>query len=121
MALSVKGCVVDILKEETGTSKAGKEWKSRSFVIETAEQFPKKVCFTCFGEKSSLINAINNGDNVEVHFNVESREYNGRWFHQVNAWKIDVEAKAAPSTGLHQPQASPMSPMPEDGSDVLPF
>jgi len=56
MALSVKGRVSQILKPETGVSKGGKEWSKREFVIDTEEQFPRKVCFTVFGDKLSVIN-----------------------------------------------------------------
>lgn len=89
MALSVKGKVDQILKPESGVSRAGKEWKKQEFVLETEEQYPRKVCFTLFGEKADLLNGLNAGESVEVSFNVESREFNGRWFTNVNAWKID--------------------------------
>ena len=89
MSLSVKGRVQQILQSETGVSKGGKEWNKREFVIETDEQFPRKVCFTLFGEKTSLINSIAVGEIVEVSFNIESREFNGKWYHNINAWKID--------------------------------
>ncbi len=87
--MQVKGKIQQILKIESGVSQAGKEWKKQEFVIETIEQFPRKICFTLFNDKSSLISGLSNGDEVEVYFNVESREFNGKWFHNVNAWKID--------------------------------
>ncbi len=90
MALSVKGKIEQILKAESGVSRAGKEWKKQEFILETEDQYPRKVCFTLFGEKADLINGLSEGQEVEVSFNVESREYNGRWFTNVNAWKIDV-------------------------------
>ena len=89
MALSVKGKIDQILKPESGVSRAGKEWKKQEFVIETDEQYPRKVCFTLFGDKIDLVTGLATGEDVEVSFNVESREYNGRWFHNINAWKID--------------------------------
>lgn len=89
MALSVKGKIEQILKSESGVSRAGKEWSKQEFVIETDEQYPRKVCFTLFGDKVDLINGMSAGQEVEVSFNIESREYNGRWFHNINAWKID--------------------------------
>lgn len=89
MSLQVKGIVEKILNAESGVSRAGKDWKKQEFVIETHEQFPKKVCFTLFNDKVSLIDQVKVGDEVEVYFNMESREYNGKWFHNINAWKID--------------------------------
>ena len=75
MSLSVKGRIQEILKPESGVSRAGKEWKKQEFVIETDEQYPRKVCFTLFGEKISLIEGLSNGQEVEVAFNLESREF----------------------------------------------
>jgi hypothetical protein len=110
MALSVKGKVHQVLKVQSGTSKAGKEWSKQEFVIETDEQYPRNVCFTLFGDKVSLLNGINAGEEVEVSFNLESREYNGRWFHNINAWKID---KVTADAGM------PVPP-PEFGMDDIP-
>jgi len=89
--LTIGGVVIHILKEESGTSKAGKEWKKKDFVIETTDQYPKKVAFTLFGDKIDLLSRITQGMSVDVSFNLESREYNGKWFHNVNAWKIQPE------------------------------
>ena len=123
MSIQVKGTVVQILKSETGVSKAGKEWKKQEFVIETNEQYPKKVCFTLFGDKSSLLDGITEGKEVEVFFSVESRDFNGKWFHNINAWKIELAgvgtaAKSYPpefSAGDIPPEAS------EDNGNDLPF
>lgn len=94
MALSVKGKIDKILNPESGVSRAGNQWNKQEFVIETDEQFPKKVCFTLFGDKTSLIEGLNPGEEVEVSFNLESREFNGKWFHNINAWKIDKSSEA---------------------------
>ena len=123
MALSVKGKVEQILKPESGVSKAGKEWKKQEFVMETDEQFPRKVCFTLFGDKVDLLNGLTAGQEVEVSFNLDSREFNGRWFTNVNAWKIDQasEETAAPAP----PPAFTMNDIPpepdEDAANDLPF
>jgi len=93
--MQIKGTLQQILKMESGVSKAGKEWKKQDFVVVTNEQFPKTVCFTLFGEKVSLINGIKEGLGIEVYFNLESREFNGKWYHNINAWKIDVDTNQA--------------------------
>ncbi len=122
MALQVKGKVQQILNPESGVSRAGKEWKKQEFVIETDEQFPRKICFTLFNEKTSLIEGLSAGEEVDVSFNVESREYNGKWYHNINAWKIDKPA-AENLPGL-PPELSagdiPPEPAGEDAND-LPF
>ncbi len=89
MSLKVKGTLKQILKAESGVSRAGNEWKKQEFVVETSEQFPKNVCFTLFNDKFSLLENLSEGDEVEVSFNLESREYNGKWFHNINAWKVE--------------------------------
>lgn len=123
MALSVKGKVEQILKTESGVSRAGKEWKKQDFVIETEEQYPKKVCFTLFGEKVDLLNGVSAGQDIEVSFNIESREYNGRWFTNVNAWKIDQVSEQ--NNVPEPPPAFTMNDIPpepdEDSANDLPF
>lgn len=123
MALSIKGKIQEILNPESGVSRAGKEWQKQEFVIETDDQYPRKVCFTLFGEKVSLINGLENGQEVEVSFNIESREYNGKWFHNINAWKIEN-----PSGSENLPKPPPafrtedIPPEPsDDEADDLPF
>ena len=122
MSLAVKGKIEQILKPESGVSKAGKEWSKQEFVIETEDQYPKKVCFTLFGDKVSLVNGLAAGQEVEVSFNLESREYNGRWFHNINAWKIE----GAASNNIPEPppefRAEDVPPEPaEDSANDLPF
>ena len=123
MSIQVKGTVVQILKSETGVSKAGKEWTKQEFVIETNEQYPKKVCFTLFGDKSSLLDGITEGKEVEVFFNVESHDFNGRWFHNINAWKIEL-AGAVNAAKSYPPEFSagdiPAESSDDNGND-LPF
>ena len=123
MSFKVKGKVFDILPVQTGTSARG-EWKKQDFVIETAEeQYPKKICFTLFNDKVDMIKGIGNNSDVEVSFSVESREYNGKWFSNVNAYKIDRAEQTAPP-GFDAPPFSPNDiPQESDSSstDDLPF
>jgi len=93
--LTIRGTLEKVLNPESGVSKAGKEWNRQEFVIKTDDpKYPKDVCFTLFGDKTSLLDSINIGSVVDISFNVESREYNEKWFHNLNAWKID-EIKTA--------------------------
>ncbi|QZE14606.1 DUF3127 domain-containing protein [Halosquirtibacter laminarini] len=96
MSFTVKGKLEKVLDMVTGTSARG-EWKKREFVITTQEeQYPKTICFTLFNDKVSLIEGFQPGSDVEVSFQVESREYQGRYFHNVNAWRIQPAVAAAP-------------------------
>lgn len=123
MSLQIKGKIQQILQQETGVSRAGNEWKKQEFVIETDEQFPRKVCFTLFNDKSSLLEDFKEGDEVDVAFNLESREFNGKWYHNINAWKID-RVSGEGNLPEPPPEFAPgdIPPEPEDGQeDGLPF
>ena len=120
--LQVKGKIQQILKPESGVSRAGKEWQKQEFVIETDEQYPRKVCFTLFGEKTSLVNNLSEGEEVEVSFNLESREFNGKWYHNINAWKIDKPAAENIPEPPPEFRTEDIPPEPdEDAANDLPF
>lgn len=121
MSLDVKGKLIQILPVQTGTSKAGNEWSKQEFVIETEDQFPKKVCFTLFGDKLSLLSGFSMGDNIEVAFNLESREFSGKWYHNINAWKINAASGASDAQGF-TPNDMPPPPLSSDEPmNDLPF
>ncbi|HOO83690.1 MAG TPA: DUF3127 domain-containing protein [Prolixibacteraceae bacterium] len=122
MSLDIKGRLIQILPVQSGTSKAGNEWSKQEFVIETSEeQFPKKVCFTLFGDKVSLLNGINNGDEVEVAFNLESREFSGKWYHNINAWRISKVAQGADQNNTPGFGPNDVPPPPASATDDGPF
>lgn len=109
------GVVQSISVPETGVSKAGKEWQKQEFVVLADGEYEKPIAFTLFGDKCDLINGISVGDFVAVKFNLESREYNGKWFHNVNAWSVvGQQTKNKQSAPQQQPE-------PEDDGDGLPF
>jgi len=102
MQNTIKGTLLKVLDVETGTTQAGKEWNKRAFVVKTDDKFPKEVCFTLFGEKTTLIDSHQSGSVVDVHFNLSSREYNGKYYHNIDAWKIDASeiiAEQLPDNG----------------------
>ena len=124
MSMDVKGKVIQLLPVQSGVSKAGKDWSKQEFVIETEEQFPKKICFTLFGDKLSLLNGIAIGQEVEVFFNVESREFNGKWYHNINAWRINPVQETsndAPGFTADDVPPPPASDDYEPPIDDLPF
>ena len=90
MSLSIKGTLKTVLNTESGTSKAGNEWKKQSFILDTGSQYNPEICFQLFGDdKIQLLKEYNEGDQIEVSFNLSSREYNGRYFHNIDAWRIE--------------------------------
>ena len=92
---AIKGKVHAILAEQKGTSANGKEWAKIDFVIEEVDgQYPKKVSFTAMGDKLlPVVKSLSVGQLVEVHYNLDAREYNGKWFTNINAWRIDKNSE----------------------------
>ncbi|MDR0605154.1 MAG: DUF3127 domain-containing protein [Bacteroidales bacterium] len=89
MALEIIGKVQQILAPQSGIGRNG-AWSKREFIIETLEQYPRKVCMSVWGEKVDTIEQqYPVGTLVKVSINIESREYNGKWYTDVRAWKID--------------------------------
>lgn len=124
MSFKVKGRVTDILALQTGSSTRG-EWKKLDFVLEVPDdQFPKKICFTLFNDKTEMIRESDKNREVEVSFSLEGREYNGKWYHNVNAFKIDRMEK--PTGSGDHPSPPPFNeddfmPAKEGENEDLPF
>jgi hypothetical protein len=85
--MEFEGVVYRKLAEVTGTSAKG-AWKKQDVVFEMPSEFSRKICVTFFGDKTDEVAFLQEGDAVHVSVNVESREYNGKWFTDVKAWKI---------------------------------
>jgi hypothetical protein len=89
MALDITGKIIQILPSTTGTSKAGKDWVKQEFIVETQEAYPKKICVSLMGDKVQELKKYVPGNEVKVSLNIESREYQGKWYTNVNAWRIE--------------------------------
>jgi hypothetical protein len=87
--MEITGKIIAVLPAQGGVSKTGNEWKKQEYVLETHDQYPKKVCFQIFGTDKIDLAAIQPGEELTVYFDIDSREYNGRWFTNINAWKVD--------------------------------
>jgi hypothetical protein len=142
MALELVGKLHKLLPEVTGQGRNG-AWKKQEFVIETLDaQFPKMVCLSIWGDKTDDLKQFALGDSLKVTFNVESREYNERWYTEARAWRVELDNGAgapAPSgsgprqasqpaapQGQGQPARTASSPMPfstsfDDETNDLPF
>ncbi|PLW92467.1 MAG: hypothetical protein C0592_10710 [Marinilabiliales bacterium] len=118
--MELSGKIVQVLDIVTGEGKNG-QWKKQDFILELPGQYQKKVCITIFGDKVEQFN-VQVGQEVKVDVDVASREYNGKWFTNVNAWKIETQgsegADPIPNYDIAQegPEAQGLEP-----SDDLPF
>lgn len=123
--MEIKGKVINVLPIVSGTSKEGKAWQLQPFVIETQEQYPRKVYIEIFGEKAIKDNPIIEGTIPTIHYDLESREFNGRWYTSVRAWKVVVDTIAQEVTQAvsNIPSASPANNDTQlfGDSSVLPF
>ena len=86
--MEITGKIIAVLPERGGVSKTGNEWKTQEYVIETHEQYPKKVCFNVFGADKIAQFNIQAGDEMTVSFDINAREYQGRWYNDIRAWKV---------------------------------
>ena len=89
--MEVKGKIVKILKAEAGTSKAGKPWESQTCIIETGEEYNNQIALKFMSNKISLLDNLSEGDKVHAYCNVYSREYNGKFFNNIDCWRIALE------------------------------
>lgn len=87
MSMELKGKVIQLLQQQSGMGKKG-PWKKQEFIVETQSQYPKKVCLSIWGDKIDQF-GVSVGDQVNVSVDLESREYNGRWYTEARAWKVE--------------------------------
>lgn len=105
------GKIVQVLPLQSGTSKAGNPWQKQEYILETlGTQYPRKVCFNLFGDNVNKF-PLQVGQEVTVSIDVESREFNGRWYTDVRAWNvvqgIQLPGVAAPAPAAYSaPQPS---------------
>ena len=89
--------LVQVLPLQKGAGKNG-EWKKQDIIVETEGQYPKKVCVSFWGDKINEPQ-LRIGAQLKIDFDVESREYNGRWYTDVKAWKVEAADGAEGNAG----------------------
>ncbi|MFK8014261.1 MAG: DUF3127 domain-containing protein [Gammaproteobacteria bacterium] len=115
--MELKGKITQVLEEKTGTSSRG-GWRKQEYVIEIPGDYPKQVCFMVWGDKIDQLK-IAEGQELTVHFDLESREYNGRWYTDVKAWRVDRSEQQQPDQGGDGPP--PWDEAPPIADDDIPF
>ena len=127
------GKIIAVLEARGGvSSRTGNPWKTQDYVIEeTMGQFPKRMAFNVFGEENISRFNIQVGQELTVSFDINAREYNGRWYNDIRVWNVapaaqavaqPITAAAQPSAPVAQsaPAASSFTQTADDSSD-LPF
>lgn len=115
--MQITAKLIQLLPVQSGTSKNG-IWKKQDIVVETKGQYSKKICISIWGDKIYQ-SQLQLGNTLTIDFDLESREYNGKWFTDVKAWKIEVDG-SKPHVGMSDSDPSDLS-LGDDPNDVLPF
>lgn len=114
-SLEIEGRLVRKMDVQSGRSARG-DWSKQEFIVEYQEgNFPSSVCFSVWGaDKVRDLERFQPGEEVRVSFNASSREFNGRWYTDLRAWRISPAGQAAPGApgqtpayGQAQAPASP--------------
>lgn len=116
--MDISGKIIQLLQLQTGQGKNG-TWKKQEFILETGDTYPKKVCIAVWGDKINM-SSFKPGDQVDVSFDVESREFNGRWYTDVKAWKVVAKRGGAADDSMPPPPPADFM-MPPASDDDLPF
>lgn len=123
--MEIVGKVIQILPTQSGTGSNGKAWELAQFVIETQEQYPRKVCIDMFGSDRIKNNPVSIDQVVTVSYDLESREFNGRWYTSVRAWKVtpynsEADADAAPAEANNPQQPAQAANNADYGNESTP-
>lgn len=90
MAFEMTGKIIAVLDKKSGVSvRTGTPWSMQQYVLETHDQYPKKRCFDVFGEDKISQFSISIGEELKVYFDIDSREYQGKWYNSFRAWKVE--------------------------------
>jgi len=123
--MEIQGQIIAILPAQSGTSKNGNNWMNQEYVIETHEQYPKRVCFKVFGEDKIKQFNIQVGQELKVSFDINSREYQGKWYNDVQAWKVEAATAQAPAAPAAPAEITPRQQAPvnfdANGQGDFPF
>lgn len=104
--------ILQLLPLQSGNGKNG-EWKKQDIIVETEGQYPRKICISVWGDKINQT-ILQIGSPLKIDFDIESREYNGRWFTDLKAWKIESLNKAPSINSVQVDSSTNISDNPED-------
>lgn len=125
--MEVTGKIIMAFPEASGVSKAGNPWKKREYVLETLESRAQKIFFDLFGDRADQY-PLEVGQIIRLSFDINSREYNGRWYTSISGWRVEEvneggssSAASAPANEYNAPVIPPAELAPGGPDDDLPF
>lgn len=113
----ISGKIIQVLEPQSGEGRNG-TWKKQEYIFETSGEYPRKICIANWNDKVSP-DMLKIGEQLTVSVNVESREYNGRWYTDVKMWRAEKPAGAPADTP--PPFTDADAPPPPEEPDDLPF
>ena len=119
--MELTGKIIAEFNERGGvSSRTGNEWKAKSYVIEVPGDYPRKCVFDVFGVDRLQAFNIQIGETLTVFFDIDAHEYNGRWFNDIRAFRIDrgQTAPTAATEAAPAPEAAPVAPIAEAASQA---
>lgn len=117
--MEIRGKIIVKLPLQSGTSKAGNPWSKQEYVLETMDAYPKRVHFDFFGDRANQY-PLEVGDLIDLSFDIESREYNGRWYTSIRGWKADKVDPNAIAAANDPNMATPSGPAPTGPAPTAP-
>jgi len=118
--MDVVGKIIQVLPAQEGIGKNGNPWKVQPYVLETLDQYPRKVHFEVFGEDRIKQNPCDVDQLVTVSFDIESREFNGRWYTSIRAWRIQQGDMTQAVPGATPNVAPVATPQPAPAAPAAP-
>ncbi|MDD4847297.1 MAG: DUF3127 domain-containing protein [Bacteroidales bacterium] len=123
MSVELIGKFMESLPLRTGASNKGGEWRVQDFIMEIGGQYPKKVCISLWNEKIDTLTHLKVGDDIKASVDIESREFNGKWYTNIKAWQVEkMNSKTEVAQSLPEIPPHNLSDIPpEEENDDLPF
>ena len=117
--MDIKGKIIQKMEPQGGVSKAGNQWKKQEYVLETLDSYPRKVKFDFFGDRADQY-PLEVGDVITLSYDIESREFNGRWYTDIRGFKAMKEdpAMAGAAPAPYNPAPGAPAPAPMDGGGM---
>ena len=118
--MEVEGKIIQFIGETSGVAKSsGNPWKKREYVLETHESVPRKIAFDFFGDRADQF-PLQVGDEIRLSFDIESREYQGRWYTNIRGWKSEHITPGQVSGPQMPPMNAGQAPLPPPNMGMPP-